>query len=73
LSPPCCASSIEQLNAKHHSVLLNAGMGNYVYGLAHSIGEGVELAKKTLLSGKAIMKLDEWIGVSKQAKLTIPQ
>jgi anthranilate phosphoribosyltransferase len=54
----------EHTNAKRDSILLNAGVGNYVYGLSDSIAAGVELARKTLYSGSALGKLDEWIAIS---------
>lgn len=54
----------EYTNAKRDSILLNAGVGVYVYGFADSIPEGIEVARKTLYSGKAAAKLDEWIHVT---------
>lgn len=54
----------EYTDAKRNSILLNAGVGNYVYGLTESISAGVELARRTLYSGKGIEKLDEWIATS---------
>lgn len=48
-------------NAKRDSVVLNAGMGLYVYGLASSIKDGVHRARKVLESGKALTTLDKWI------------
>lgn len=51
-------------NAKTNSVILNAGMGLYVYGLASSIEEGIEIARDVLRSGKGLVKLDEWIEVT---------
>ena len=51
----------EYSNAKRDSILLNAGVGCYVYGLANSIADGVELARKTLYEGKGIQALDKWI------------
>lgn len=54
----------EYSDAKRNSILLNAGVGNYVYGLADSIASGVDLARKTLYAGKGIEKLDEWIAAS---------
>ena len=51
-------------NAKRDSILLNAGFGVYVYGLAASIEEGVALARKVLYSGKAIETLDKWIATT---------
>lgn len=51
-------------NAKRDSVVLNAGMGNYVYGRSNSVKAGVELARRTLESGLAKQKLEEWIDAS---------
>lgn len=51
----------DHTNAKRDSIVLNAGVGIYVYGLAESIPEGCALARKTLNSGKATEKLKEWI------------
>ena len=51
----------EYTNAKRDAVLLNAGVGCYVYGLANSISEGVDVARKTLYAGKGIEALDKWI------------
>jgi len=51
----------EHTNAKRDSIVLNAGVGCYVYGLAESIEEGVKLARMTLVSGKASDVLKKWI------------
>lgn len=51
-------------NAKRDAIILNAGVGVYVYGLASSIAEGCELARKVLYSGDAATKLTEWIQIS---------
>jgi len=56
-------------NAKRDSVLLNAGFGVYVYGMAKSIEEGVAIARKTLYSGKGVQKLDEWISTTQRIVL----
>ena len=56
------------VNAKRNSIILNAGLGCYVYGIVGSIEEGVTLAKKTLENGDAERKLGEWIGVSQSIK-----
>jgi len=53
-------------DAKRDSIVLNAGVGCYVYGLTDSIEEGCKLARTTLESGKAIELLDKWIEVSNQ-------
>jgi len=54
----------EHTNAKRDSIVLNAGVGCYVYGLVDSIEEGVKLARKTLVSGAATESLENWITVS---------
>lgn len=48
-------------NAKRDAVVLNAGVGCYVYGKTSSIREGVDLARNVLNSGKALDKLHQWI------------
>jgi anthranilate phosphoribosyltransferase len=56
------------VDAKRNSVLLNTGVGVYVYGLASSIAEGVEIARRTLFAGSAEKKLEEWIGTTQRLK-----
>jgi anthranilate phosphoribosyltransferase len=51
-------------DAKRDSIVLNAGMGCYVYGLCDSIEEGCKLARATLETGKASELLQKWIEVS---------
>lgn len=53
-------------NAKRDSILLNAGFGVYVYGLADSIEAGIEVARKTLYSGKGVETLDKWIAATQK-------
>ena len=48
-------------NAKRDAVILNAGVGLYVYGGAGSILEGVNEVRKVLDGGKALETLDRWI------------
>lgn len=48
-------------------VALNAGAALYVAGAADSIREGVILARKAIVSGKALAKLEELITASKGA------
>ena len=55
-------------NAKRDSIILNAGFGIYVYGLADSIENGIKLARETLNSGKASIKLQEWIQTTQSLK-----
>lgn len=47
--------------AKRNIVLLNSGIALYLAGKVNSIGTGVELAKETIDSGKALAKLNEFI------------
>lgn len=54
------------VNAKKDSIVLNAGVGCYVYGLTETIEEGCALAKETLISGKAEEVLEKWRTVSKE-------
>ena len=54
-------------NGKRDSIVLNAGVGCYVYGLAETIEEGVTLARKTLESGKATALLQKWVVASQEA------
>ena len=53
-------------DAKRDAIVLNAGMGIYVYGLAPTIAEGCALARSTLESGKAASLLEEWVTVSQR-------
>ena len=47
-------------------VLLNAGATIYVSGVAESLGAGIELARKVIVSGEARAKLDAYIAFSVQ-------
>jgi len=49
-----------------NTIAYNAGAGLYVYGLADSIKTGYEMAKKQLLSGKALNTLDNWVEVAQR-------
>jgi len=53
-------------DAKRDSIVLNAGVGCYVYGLTPTIEEGCQLARTTLEAGKASELLTKWIDVSQQ-------
>mmetsp|Transcript_34320 Transcript_34320/g.58245 ORF Transcript_34320/g.58245 Transcript_34320/m.58245 type:complete len:299 (-) Transcript_34320:46-942(-) len=55
-----------ETNAKKDAIVLNAGVGCYVYGLTETIEEGCALAKKTLISGKGKEVLKKWKEVSKE-------
>ena len=54
-------------NAKRDAVVLNAGMGLYVYGLAQTLGEAFKLARSTLEAGAAEQQLDRWVAASARA------
>jgi anthranilate phosphoribosyltransferase len=53
-------------DAKRNAVVLNAGVGCYVYGRTSSIEEGCKLARETLESGKAAEVLEKWMQVSQE-------
>lgn len=53
-------------DAKRDAIVLNAGMGIYVYGLADTIEGGCTLARETLESGKATELLEKWIETSQE-------
>lgn len=53
-------------DAKRDAIVLNAGVGCYVYGLTPTIEEGCALARSTLNAGKAAKLLDDWIRVSQE-------
>jgi anthranilate phosphoribosyltransferase len=57
-------------DAKRDSIVLNAGLGCYVYGLCDSIEEGCKLARFTLESGKASELLRDWIKISNEIATT---
>ena len=56
----------DHTDAKRDAIVLNAGVGCYVYGLTSSIEEGCELARTTLNSGKAAELLEKWISTSQE-------
>jgi anthranilate phosphoribosyltransferase len=56
----------DHTDAKRDSIVLNAGVGCYVYGLTDSIEEGCKLARTTLNSGKASELLQTWIEASQK-------
>ncbi|HYI07833.1 MAG TPA: anthranilate phosphoribosyltransferase [Thermoanaerobaculia bacterium] len=53
--------------ARHDIVIANAGAALYVGGLAPSIRDGIALAHESLISGRAMVKLQELIAASNQA------
>eukprot|EP01042_Synura_sphagnicola_P000091 gene91-91_t len=52
-------------NAKRDAVVLNAGLGVYVYGLAPTLEEGIVIARRVLETGAAVESLDKWAAISK--------
>ncbi|MHC1695231.1 MAG: anthranilate phosphoribosyltransferase [Eubacteriales bacterium] len=52
--------------AKRDAVLLNAGAGLYIAGIADSIADGVSLAASLIDSGKAKEKLEQFISQSQR-------
>ena len=56
----------EAEKAKIDIVLLNSAAGIYVFGLASSIEEALEIARETLESGKAYEKLLEFINFTRK-------
>lgn len=51
-----------------NAIALNAGVGCYVYGVADSVKEGVDLAKGVLKTGKPLHTLETWAAVSQLSK-----
>lgn len=58
----------EYTNAKRNAIILNAGVGNYVYGLSSSIADGCALARQNLYNGNAATLLQKWKIVSNEIK-----
>mmetsp|Transcript_14779 Transcript_14779/g.30574 ORF Transcript_14779/g.30574 Transcript_14779/m.30574 type:complete len:409 (+) Transcript_14779:151-1377(+) len=56
----------DHTDAKRDSIVLNAGVGCWIYGLTDSIEEGCKLARETLESGKASDLLKDWIAASQE-------
>ncbi|MFJ7369756.1 anthranilate phosphoribosyltransferase [Lysinibacillus sp. NPDC098008] len=50
------------------TVLLNAGIGLFGYGLANTVKEGVAMAKDSIFSGRALQKLEAVVTYSQQIK-----
>lgn len=55
-----------QQSAYLDTVLLNAGIGFFAYGSALSIKEGIEMAKDSIFSGRALEKLQAVVAYSQQ-------
>lgn len=56
----------DHTDAKRDAIVLNAGVGIYVYGMTDTIEKGCQLARDTLVSGKASALLQRWITVSQE-------
>ena len=56
----------DHTDAKRDAIVLNAGVGIYVFGLSESLEDGILLARKTLNTGKGLEKLDEWIQLTQE-------
>ena len=54
-------------DAKRDAIVLNAGFGCYVYGLAATIQEGCQLARQALEAGQATDLLQQWIETSQKS------
>jgi len=63
----------DHTDAKRDSIVLNAGVGCWVYGLSESIEEGCKLARETLESGKASDLLKKWIATSQEIAAAAPK
>ncbi len=48
------------------TVILNSGIGFFAYGLAESLKEGIEMAKESIFSGRALQKLDAVVAYSQK-------
>jgi anthranilate phosphoribosyltransferase len=59
------------MGAPLNAALLNAGAMLYVAERAESIRDGVEVARKAVLDGSAVAKLDRWIAASSESKSTL--
>ena len=49
-------------------VVLNAGAALYVSGVAKSVENGIERARKVIAKGEAKQKLDDFIAFTQRAK-----
>ena len=56
----------DHTDAKRDSIVLNAGVGCWIYGLTESIEDGCKLARETLESGKAADLLKDWVAASQE-------
>lgn len=49
------------------TVVLNAGIGFFAYGMADTLKNGIDMAKESIFSGRALQKLDAVIAYSQKA------
>ena len=54
-------------SAYFDTVVLNAGIGFFAYGLADTMKQGIELAKESIFSGRAYEKLEQVAAYSQRA------
>lgn len=59
-----------QQSAYLDTVLLNAGIGFFAYGSAQTIKEGIDMAKDSIFSGRALEKLQAVVAYSQQKEAT---
>jgi anthranilate phosphoribosyltransferase len=55
-----------ELGARRETVVANAGAALYVSDAAPTLREGVELARQSIDSGRALKKLEELIAVTRE-------
>ena len=55
-------------SAYFDTVILNAGIGLFSYGIAETVKEGVEMAKDSIFSGRALQKLEAVVAYSEHIK-----
>ncbi|MFT9817602.1 anthranilate phosphoribosyltransferase [Lysinibacillus sp. NPDC056185] len=55
-------------SAYFDTVLLNAGIGLFSYGISETVKEGVEMAKDSIFSGRALQKLEAVVTYSEHIK-----
>lgn len=56
----------DHTDAKRDAVVLNAGFGCFVFGLADSIEDGVALARSTLQTGAGLDTLNQWVSTTQE-------
>lgn len=58
-----------QQSAVADALIFNAGAAIWVFGNAETLEEGIQIARNTLMKGKALKVLESWVGFSQQLKL----